>query len=142
MKHITFMVVRIEATEKGEYMTVIGDNDTKLSLPAIHMDSIDIGRHIEVGLHEPSNRVQMVKVGEKTLWNYTDEEMKTQIEKEKTEKFAKMKEAYEGRKPPIRRSMTSFRTSTRSASTSGARTAAKTSRFCTRPTSSMFARWR
>lgn len=96
MKHITFMVVRIEATEKGEYMTVIGDNDTKLSLPAVHMDSIDIGRHIEVGLHEPSNRVQMVKVGEKTLWNYTDEEMKTQIEKEKTEKFAKMKEAYEG----------------------------------------------
>lgn len=95
MKHITFMVVRIEATEKGEYMTVIGDNDTKLSLPAVHMDSIDIGRHIEVGLHEPSNRVQMVKVGEKTLWNYTDEEMKTQIEKEKTEKFAKMKEAYE-----------------------------------------------
>lgn len=90
------MVVRIEATEKGEYMTVIGDNDTKLSLPAMHMDSIDIGRHIEVGLHEPSNRVQMVKVGEKTLWNYTDEEMKTQIEKEKTEKFAKMKEAYEG----------------------------------------------
>ena len=89
------MVVRIEATEKGEYMTVIGDNDTKLSLPAVHMDSIDIGRHIEVGLHEPSNRVQMVKVGEKTLWNYTDEEMKTQIEKEKTEKFAKMKEAYE-----------------------------------------------
>ena len=80
MKHITFMVVRIEATEKGEYMTVIGDNDTKLSLPAVHMDSIDIGRHIEVGLHEPSNRVQMVKVGEKTLWNYTDEEMKTQIE--------------------------------------------------------------
>ena len=75
MKHITFMVVRIEATEKGEYMTVIGDNDTKLSLPAVHMDSIDIGRHIEVGLHEPSNRVQMVKVGEKTLWNYTDEEM-------------------------------------------------------------------
>ena len=53
MKHITFMVVRIEATEKGEYMTVIGDNDTKLSLPAVHMDSIDIGRHIEVGLHEP-----------------------------------------------------------------------------------------
>lgn len=98
MKHITFMVVRIEATEKGEYMTVIGDNDTKLSLPAVHMDSIDIGRHIEVGLHEPSNRVQMVKVGEKTLWNYTDEEMKTQIEKEKTEKFAKMKEAYEGAK--------------------------------------------
>lgn len=95
MKHITFMVVRIEATEKGEYMTVIGDNNTKLSLPAIHMDSIDIGRHMEVGLHEPSNRVQMVKVGEKTLWNYTDEEMKTQIEKEKTEKFAKMKEAYE-----------------------------------------------
>lgn len=95
MKHITFMVVRIEATEKGEYMTVIGDNDTKLSLPAVHMDSIDIGRHIEVGLHEPSNRVQMVKVGEKTLWNYTDEEMKTQIEKEKTEKFARMKEAYE-----------------------------------------------
>lgn len=90
------MVVRIEATEKGEYMTVIGDNDTKLSLPAVHMDSIDIGRHIEVGLHEPSNRVQMVKVGEKTLWNYIDEEMKTQIEKEKTEKFAKMKEAYEG----------------------------------------------
>ena len=90
------MVVRIEATEKGEYMTVIGDNDTKLSLPAVHMDSIDIGRHIEVGLHEPSNRVQMVKVGENTLWNYTDEEMKTQIEKEKTEKFAKMKEAYEG----------------------------------------------
>ena len=66
MKHITFMVVRIEATEKGEYMTVIGDNDTKLSLPAVHMDSIDIGRHIEVGLHEPSNRVQMVKVGDKT----------------------------------------------------------------------------
>lgn len=96
MKHITFMVVRIEATEKGEYMTVIGDNDTKLSLPAVHMDSIDIGRHIEVGLHEPSNRVQMVKVGEKTLWNYTDEEMAAQIEKEKTEKFAKMKEAYEG----------------------------------------------
>ena len=95
MKHITFMVVRIEATEKGEYMTVIGDNDTKLSLPAVHMDSIDIGRHMEVGLHEPSNRVQMVKVGEKTLWNHTDEEMKTQIEKEKTEKFAKMKEAYE-----------------------------------------------
>jgi hypothetical protein len=95
MKHITFMVARIEATEKGEYMTVIGDNDTKLSLPAVHMDSIDIGRHIEVGLHEPSNRVQMVKVGEKTLWNYTDEEMKTQIEKEKTEKFARMKEAYE-----------------------------------------------
>ena len=89
------MVVRIEATEKGEYMTVIGDNDTKLSLPAVHMDSIDIGRHIEVGLHEPSNRVQMVKVGEKTLWNYTDEEMKTQIEKEKMEKFARMKEAYE-----------------------------------------------
>jgi hypothetical protein len=95
MKHITFMVVRIEATEKGEYMTVIGDNDTKLSLPAMHMDSIDIGRHIEVGLHEPSNRVQMVKVGEKTLWNYTDEEMAAQIRKEKTEKFAKMKEAYE-----------------------------------------------
>lgn len=94
MKHITFMVVRIEATEKGEYMTVIGDNDTKLSLPAMHMDSIDIGRHIEVGLHEPSNRVQMVKVGEKTLWNYTDEEMAAQIRKEKTEKFAKMKEAY------------------------------------------------
>lgn len=98
MKHITFMVVRIEATEKGEYMTVIGDNDTKLSLPAMHMDSIDIGRHIEVGLHEPSNRVQMVKVGEKTLWNYTDEEMAAQIRKEKTEKFAKMKEAYKDAK--------------------------------------------
>lgn len=92
MKHITFMVVRIEATEKGEYMTVIGDNDTKLSLPAIHMDSIDIAAtHRSGPARAFPNRVQMVKVGEKTLWNYTDEEMKTQIEKEKTEKFAKMK---------------------------------------------------